>query len=189
MRNINYQMSMFEDIQKNEIQQNKKAFEVLRIEIRFIGKAKLKTLCKTLKIPFEDIFTFESAFRMENARRIIEHHWNLMAIEMKMLEFTDMKPIDRMNLIFQKTSSKTPTKSLAIAMLAELIANDDYRTIRKQFESRYKNKNSLRGIRKELNSLNLTANHFSFIPIINEALKIYKPLKMKEYLYTDVNNS
>lgn len=189
MRGINYQMSMFDDIQKKEVQQKWKSFDVLRIEIRFMNKTKLKTLFKTLRIPFGDIFTFESAFQMENARRIIEHHWNMMAIEMKMLEFTEMKPIDRMNLIFQKASKKTPTKTLAIAMLAELITNDDYRTIRKQFESKYKNKNSLRTIYKDLSSLELTVNHFSFIPIINEMLKIYKPLKINDYMYTDVNNS
>lgn len=182
MRRINYQISLFQDMQKKEVQQKNKAFEVLRIEIRFMNKTKLKTLFRTLNIPFEDVFTFESAFRMNNARKIIEHHWNLIVIDLMTLEFTEMKPIDRMNLIFRKASNKTPTKTLAVAMLAELIANDDYRTIRNQFESKFKNKNSLRMLRKELVSLELTANHFSFIPIINEALKIYKPLQIKNYM-------
>lgn len=188
MKLVNYQMSLFDDIRREENTRNKKSFEVLRIEIRFMNKVKLKSLFKELKIPFEEPFTFQDAFCMENARKIIEHHWNQIMIDLRMLEFIEMKPIDRWNIMLQKACNKTPSKVLALAMLSELLANDDYRTIRKQFEARY-HKRTLNRLYDELKDFQSNSKSFSFIPIINETLKIYKPLQIKNYKYTDVNNS
>ena len=72
-------------------------------------------------------------------------------------------------------------------MLSELLANNDYRTIRKQFEAKY-NKRSLNRLYDELKEFQINEKAFSFIPIINEALNIYKPLQIQKYMYTDVNN-
>ena len=188
MKLINYQMSLFDDIQREENTKKKKSFDVLRIEIRFMNKVKLKSLFKELKIPFEDPFTFQDAFRMENARKIIEHYWNQIMIDLKMLEFMEMKPIDRWGMILQKADNKTPSKVLALAMLSELLANDDYRTVRKQFEAKY-SKRTLNRLYDELKEFQGNDKAISFIPIINEALKIYKPLQIQKYMFTDVNNS
>lgn len=187
-RAINYQMSLFENIQKNEVKNNKKGFEVLRLEIRFMNKQKLKSLFRDLKISMEEPFTLQDAFSMENARKIIQHHWNLLMIDLKMLEFLEMKSIDRWNLILQKASNRTPTKILALAMLSELLANNDFRTVRRQFEARY-SKRSLKRLYDEFSGIHSNSNCFTFIPIINEALKNYNPLKINKYMYTDVNNS
>lgn len=188
MKLINYQMSLFDDIQREENTKKKKSFDVLRIEIRFMNKIKLKSLFKELKMPFEEPFTFQDAFRMENARKIIEHYWNQIMIDLKMLEFMEMKPIDRWGMILQKAGNKTPSKVLALAMLSELLANDDYRTVRKQFEAKY-SKRTLNRLYDELKEFQGNDKAISFIPIINEALKIYKPLQIQKYMYTDVSNS
>lgn len=187
-RAINYQMSLFENIQKNEVKNNKKGFEVLRLEIRFMNKQKLKSLFRDLKISMGEPFTLRDAFSMENARKIIQHHWNLLMIDLKMLEFLEMKSIDRWNMILQKAGNKTPTKILALAMLSELLANNDFRTVRRQFEARY-SKRSLKRLYDEFSGIHSNSNCFTFIPIINEALKNYNPLKINKYMYTDVNNS
>lgn len=188
MKLINYQMSLFDDIQREENTKKKKSFDVLRIEIRFMNKVKLKSLFKELKMPFEEPFTFQDAFHMENARKIIEHYWNQIMIDLKMLEFMEMKPIDRWCMILQKAGNKTPSKVLALAMLSELLANDDYRTIRKQFEARY-HKRTLNRLYDELKDFQSNSKSFSFIPIINSALKVYNPLQISKYMYTQVNNS
>ena len=181
-------MSLFDNIRREENTKKKKSFDVLRIEIRFMNKAKLKSLFKELKMPFEEPFTFQDAFRMENARKIIEHYWNQIMIDLKMLEFMEMKPIDRWGIMLQKAGKKTPSKVLALAMLSELLANDDYRTVRKQFEAKY-HKRSLNRLYDELKEFQSNDKTISFIPIINEALKNYKPLQIREIMYTDVNNS
>ena len=105
-----------------------------------------------------------------------------------MLEFLEMKSIDRWNMILQKAGNKTPTKILALAMLSELLANNDFRTVRRQFEARY-SKRSLKRLYDEFSGIHSNSNCFTFIPIINEALKNYNPLKINKYMYTDVNNS
>lgn len=130
-------MSLFDDIQRMESRKYHKTFEVLRFEIRFMNKQKLKTICKELKIPYEEPFTFQDAFRMENARKILEHHWNMFMIDLKMLEFLEMKPIDRWNQIMQSPNKRTPTKVLALAQLAELLSNNALREVQKQFETLY----------------------------------------------------
>lgn len=137
MRKINYQMSLFEDIQRTESRSNHKSFDVLRFEIRFMNKQKLKSIFKELKLPYEEPFTFQDAFSMENARKILEHHWNIIMIDLKMLEFLEMQPIDRWSQIMQSPKKRTPTKVLALAQLAELLSNNTHREVRKQFESKY----------------------------------------------------
>ena len=121
MKKVNYQMSLFDDIQRMESRKYHKTFEVLRFEIRFMNKQKLKTICKELKIPYEEPFTFQDAFRMENARKILEHYWNIFMLDLKMLEFLEMKPTDRWIQIMQSPKKRTPTKVLALAQLAELL--------------------------------------------------------------------
>ncbi len=80
------------------------------------------------------------------------------------------------------------TKVLALAQLAELLSNNGHREVRKQFESKY-SWVSLKRLYNELKEFQGKENTFTFIPIINEALKTYNPLQIKKYLYTDVNNS
>ncbi len=188
MKGINYQMNLFEDIRKNENQQNKKSFDVLRIEVRFMNKVKLKSIYTDLGIAFADPFTFQDAFCMETARRIVEQHWNLMMIDLKILEFMEIKSVDRWNIMMRSAKKYTPTKLLALAQLAELLSNDDYRDIRKQFEVQY-NPRTLKRLYSELKEFQGTTNTFTFIPIIHEALSLYKPLQISEYKYTGVNNS
>ena len=186
-REINYQMSLFETIKK---QSNKthNSFEVLRMEIRFMNKQKLKKIHKDLKIPFDDPFTFQDAFNMENARKIIEHHWNIFYIELRMLSLFEMKPIDRWNLLLQKSKWRTPTKTLALGMLMWLIADDAYRDVRKQFEAKY-HPRTLKRLYDELKEIQDDEKPFEFMETISKAISVYKPLQMKEYLYTGVNNS
>lgn len=188
MKKINYQMSLFEDIQRSESKNKHKSFDVLRFEIRFMNSIKRKAIFKELKIPIEEPFTFRDAFCMENARKILEHHWNNIMIDLKMLEFLEMQPIDRWNQIMQSPTKRTPTKVLALAQLAELLSNNAHREVRKQFESKY-SWVSLKRLYNELKEFQGKENTFTFIPIINEALKTYNPLQIKKYLYTDVNNS
>lgn len=188
MKKVNYQMSLFDDIQRAESKKYHKTFEVLRFEIRFMNKQKLKAICKELKIPFEEPFTFQDAFRMENARKILEHHWNIFMIDLKMLEFLEMQPIDRWNQIMLSSKKRTPTKVLALAQLAEMLSNNAYRSVQKQFETLYSWR-TLKRLYEELKEFQGKENTFTFIPIINEALKTYNPLQIKKYLYTDVNNS
>lgn len=188
MKKINYQMSFFDDIQRNESRKHHRTFEVLRFEIRFMNKQKLKNIFKELKIPFEEPFTFRDAFCMENARKILEHHWNIFMLDLKMLEFLEMKPTDRWIQIMQSPKKRTPTKVLALAQLAELLWNNALREVQKQFETLY-SWASLKRLYKELDEFQGKENTFTFIPIINEALKTYNPLQIKKYLYTDVNNS
>jgi hypothetical protein len=137
MKNINYQMSLFDDIQRSESKNNHKSFDVLRFEIRFMNSIKRKAIFKELKIPIEEPFTFQDAFCMENARKILEHHWNIIMIDLKTLEFVEMQSIDRWNQIMQSPKKRTPTKVLALAQLAEMLSNNAYREVRKQFESQY----------------------------------------------------
>lgn len=188
MKKINYQMSLFGDIQRNESRKYHRTFEVLRFEIRFMNKQKLKNIFKELLIPLEEPFTFRDAFCMENARKILEHHWNIFMIDLRMLEFLEMKPIDRWNQIMQSSKKRTPTKVLALAQLAELLSNNALREVQKQFETLY-SWASLKRLYKELKEFQGKENTFTFITIINEALKTYNPLQIKKYLYTDVNNS
>ena len=181
MRKINYQMSLFDTISKTQNKQKNQSFDVLRLEIRFMNKVKLKSVFKSNKIFFDDPFTFRDAFNMENARRILEYHWKIIAQELKTIEFFEMKSIDRWSMILQQPVQVTPTKALALAMLSELIGNNDYRTIRNQFEARY-NKRSLSRMYKELQAFEWIKTSFTFIPIINKALNEYKPLQIKEYM-------
>lgn len=188
MRKINYQLSLFDDIQRSENKNNHRSFDVLRFEIRFMNKQKLKAIFKELKIPMEDAFTFQDAFCMENARKILEHHWNIIMIDLKMLEFLEMQSTDRWIQIMQSPKKRTPTKVLALAQLAELLSNNAHREVRKQFESKY-SWVSLKRLYNELKEFHGKENTFTFIPIINEVLKTYNPLQIRKYLYTDVNNS
>ncbi len=181
-------MSLFDDIQRNESKEHRKSFDVLRFEIRFMNKQKLKSIFKELKIPFEEPFTFQDAFHMENARKILEHHWNILMIDLKILEFVEMQPIDRWNQIMQSSKKRTPLKVLALAQLAEMLSNNAYRAVQNQFEAQYSRK-TMKRLYDELKEFQGKKNTFTFIPIINEALKTYKPLQIKKYLYTDVNNS
>lgn len=137
MKKINYQMSLFEDIQRSESKNKHKSFDVLRFEIRFMNSIKRKAIFNELKIPIEEPFTFKDAFCMENARKILEHHWNIIVIDLKTLEFVEMQPIDRWNQIMQSPKKRTPTKVLALAQLAEMLSNNAYREVQKQFESKY----------------------------------------------------
>ena len=130
-------MSLFEDIQRSESKNNHKSFDVLRFEIRFMNSIKRKAIFKELKIPIEEPFTFKDAFCMENARKILEYHWNIIMIDLKTLEFVEMQPIDRWNQIMQNPKKRTPTKVLALAQLAEMLSNNAYREVQKQFESQY----------------------------------------------------
>lgn len=188
MKKINYQMSLFDDIQRNESKEHRKSFDVLRFEIRFMNKQKLKSIFKELKIPFEEPFTFQDAFRMEYARKILEHHWNILMIDLKILEFVEMQPIDRWNQIMQSSKKRTPLKVLALAQLAEMLSNNAYRAVQNQFEAQYSRK-TMKRLYDELKEFQGKENTFTFIPIINEALKTYNPLQIKKYLYTGVNNS
>lgn len=188
MKGINYQMSLFEDIRKIENQQNKKSFDVLRIEVRFMNKVKLKSIYADLGIAFADPFTFQDAFCMETARKIVEHHWDLIMIDLKILEFMGITSVDRWNIMMRSAKKYTPTKLLALAQLAELLSNDAYRDIRKQFEAQY-NSRSLKRLYSELKEFQGTTDTFTFIPIIHEALSLYKPLQISEYKYNGVNNS
>jgi hypothetical protein len=137
MKKINYQMSLFEDIQRSESKNKHKSFDVLRFEIRFMNSVKRKAIFKELKIPIEEPFTLKDAFCMENARKILEHHWNIIMIDLKMLEFLEMQSTDRWTQIMQSPTKRTPTKVLALAQLAELLSNNAHREVRKQFESKY----------------------------------------------------
>ena len=188
MKKINCQMSLFDEIQRNESRKYHRTFEVLRFEIRFMNKQKLKNIFKELKIPFEDPFTFWDAFCMENARKILEYHWNIFMLDLKMLEFLEMKPTDRWIQIMQSPKKRTPTKVLALAQLAELLWNNALREVQKQYETLY-SWASLKRLYKELKEFQGKENTFTFIPIIKEALKTYNPLQIKKYLYTNVNNS
>lgn len=188
MKKINYQMSLFDDIQKSENRNKHKSFDVLRFEIRFMNSVKRKAIFKELKIPIEDPFTFQDAFCMENARKILEHHWNILMIDLKILEFVEMQPIDRWNQIMQSSKKRTPLKVLALAQLAEMLSNNAYRAVQNQFEAQYSRK-TMKRLYDELKEFQGKENTFTFIPIINEALKTYNPLQIKKYLYTDVNNS
>lgn len=186
-RDINYQMSFFDDIRKRENKTHHKAFDVLRMEIRFMNKQKLARIHKDLKINFPNPFTFQDAFCMENARKILEHHWNLFYVELQMLSFLEMKPIDRLGLLLQK-SNWTPTKTFAMGFLMVLIADDAYRDIRKQFEAKY-NPRSLKRLYDEIKNLQGNRKPFWFIETISRAFSVYKPLQLKKYMYTEVNNS
>lgn len=137
MKNINYQLALFKDIQRSESKNKHNSFEVIRFEIRIMNTVKRKAIFKELKIPIEDPFTFKDAFCMENCRKILEHHWNNIMIDLKMLEFLEMQPTDRWNQIMQSPKKRTPTKVLALAQLAEMLSNNAYRDIQKQFESQY----------------------------------------------------
>lgn len=188
MKKINYQMSLFEDIQRSESKNKHKSFDVLRFEIRFMNSIKRKSIFKELKIPIEEPFTFQDAFCMENARKILEYYWDIIMIDLKTLEFVEMQPIDRWNQIMQSPKKRTPTKVLALAQLAEMLSNNAYREVQKQFESQY-SWASLKRLYNELKEFQGKENIFTFIPIVNEAIKTYIPLQIKKYLYTDVNNS
>lgn len=186
-REINYQMSIFDEIRTSEIKKHK-SFDVLRMEIRFMNKVKLKSIFAKLKIPHGEPFTFQQAFCMEHAREIVKYHWDQMRDELKTLECREITAMDRFARVLQYSQDLTPTTSYAVAMLWELTVNEDFRTIRAQFEAKY-NPRSLTRLREKLKEIQGAGSTEGYIGIIDRALKKYQPLKIKDYSYTGVNSN
>lgn len=176
MRGVNCPASFFEEKRK-EAKARDQSFEVLRLEIRFMNSVKRKTVFDALNIPNGTPFAFRDAFCAEHARRIVEHHWKPIEAELKTLELSEMKPIDLLNRILREGGDKTPTKTLALVGLAATLSDNDNRTVRKQLEAKH-GKRSIDRLYKELSGFQGKENIFTFVPIINEVLKIYRPLRI-----------
>jgi len=69
----NFQYQMFDDIRKKE----KRPVEILRIEMRFLHKSRMRKIFNDLGLP--NIFTFRSLFREKVWKSLVLDYWRKLS--------------------------------------------------------------------------------------------------------------
>lgn len=177
-REFNPQLKLFDEYRKEE----KKAFEALRIEIRLIGKQKIKHLFKKLGIPIEnDEITFKNLYSQAISQKILIDHFEDI-FDAMMPEITkDNKQIDLFAKIAKTKPTPTPLKNLAIIGFASILNESGYIETRNEFEQHY-NYRSMTRLYNELKQFNLeTADTLQSMQKIRKDLQEYKPLKLIDF--------
>ncbi len=172
-RNINYQTDFFEKV-RMESKRRFESFEVLRIEIRFMNKQKLRQFFTELEIECD--FTFESLFRERIAKSVLNHYWDITMSELKVLSFTTLTPVDRFTLLLSQKHITSPGRLLSMLGYMELLSNESFRDIRWQFEKRF----SYRTLKRLHEDIKLVESEktFHFIDVITHNLRDLRPILM-----------
>ncbi len=173
-RGFNYQTDLFTAIQKK-----KHPLEVLRMEVRYIGKKSIKAHFKKLRIVNE--FTFKSLFQMSIARKVLCDYWDTIYIELKPVLLQNLSISEQFVLIAKQKRQSKPQSILSMIAITSMIKEVGYRKTKQHFD-KYFSGRTMERIFKEIKELNFTiANKLSPIIKVTNDLKEFKALKMKDY--------
>lgn len=124
-----------------------KTLEVLRMEIRFGNRKKLKSILEEVGVP--DELTFQNLFRSSISHKILLHYWDELSKSIRLFSLSEQKPEDIFRNL-QINGKKKPAKilqllgglslieSVGIHGLRALIGKSSYRTwqrLKKDLES------------------------------------------------------
>jgi hypothetical protein len=119
-KDINYQMNLFDEIRRNK--DETKPFEVIRLEIRFMNKQKLKSLFSLLDIKSE--FTLKDLFSSEISKKILIHYWNKIYIALKPLSFAQLSRNERFEVLLTQKKKMTLRSILSLLTFSDLIEDE-----------------------------------------------------------------
>ncbi len=178
-REHNPQYDIFEIIQRKV-----NPLEVLRIEVRLIGRAKIKQHFKRLGIDVP--FTFKGIFQRSICRTVLLDYWESIEAELRPVLLQDLSFVDKFELIARQKSEYRPQRVLSMLSVAQLIKDDGYRFTRKKFD-KYYTKETFDRIYKDLNRLNFKiVNKIKPIEKITQDIQECLSLKKKDFNFDSI---
>lgn len=173
-REFNYQTDIFTAIQKK-----KHPLEVLRIELRLVGKAGIKAQFKKVGILNE--FTFQSMFQAAISQKILCHYWNIIFSELKPVLLQDLTISEQFVLMAKQRRQWKPQRVLSMMAVGSMIHEVGYRKVKQHF-NKYFSGRSMERVFKDIKDLNFTiANKTSAMNQVTKDLNEFSPLKMANF--------
>lgn len=157
-----------------------KPIEVLRYEIRFVGKSSVKRA-------FPDIEnrTFEALFKQHLNQEVLLEHWQRVTSTIDMLSLDERRPYELFQNYLIDNPDAAPQGALA-AIAAMLISGQEgVRSLRNLLDARY-GKDSWYRIKKLLKAPQ--HNRYTHFLHVDEALKQFSPTRLSEYINLIENN-
>ena len=172
-REFNYQTDIFTAIQKT------KPLEILRIELRLIGRTSIKTQFKKIGITNE--FTFQSMFQVAIAQKILCYYWDDIFMELKPVLLQDLTTSEQLVLIAKQKREWKPQRVLSMIAVSSMIKEVGYRKTRQHFV-KYFSGRSMERTFQDIKSLDFTiANKTSAVNKITKDLNEFLALKMANF--------
>ncbi|HUD07301.1 MAG TPA: hypothetical protein VMR34_05430 [Candidatus Saccharimonadales bacterium] len=148
--------------------------EVLRYEVRFVGR-------KAIKRAYPDIEnqTFKALFKKQLSQDILLKHWNKITSSIDMLSLDERRPYELFQNYLIDNPDATPQASLAATAALLINGQEGIRNFRNLLEARY-NPDAWYRIKKTLKTPQ--QHRYTHFQHVDEALKQFTPTRMSDYL-------
>lgn len=171
-----YQTSIFDLIQNK-----KKYFEILRLEIRLSKKVKLTSVLK--KLGFNPNLKFIDVFNKDLCKAIIQSYWHELVYDMNIFLFEmDNKPVSLLKEIQKQSPDVNAKQAIYLIGLNLLCKDRGIREFRSLIEQKYSKKTWTR-IVKDIHSLNTYSDNskiHGFIKDIDEGINKFETLRINK---------
>ena len=162
------QLNLFEPLQEIS------PIEVLRYEVRFVGRNAVKRAFPDIKHQ-----TFEALFKKQLNQDILLEHWDKLTSSVDMLSLDERRPYELFQNYLIDNPDATPQASLAAVAALLINGQEGVRNLRNLLEARY-SPDAWYRIKKLLKTPQ--PNRFTHFQHVDEALKQFTPTRMSEYL-------
>lgn len=172
-RTFNYQMDIFDAVRQQT------PLEVLRMEFRMNERQKIEKFLKMLG--FEIPITFKYLFNEEVAKAVLLHYWDFIHKELMPILLQNITPYEQFELIAKQRQELTPQRILAMVAVSSMIKDKGHRTVQGGFKRLFSTA-TLDRVYKDIRKLDYKIlNRSQPIEHVHQALKEFKPLKLKDY--------
>jgi hypothetical protein len=173
-REFNYQPDIFSAIRKKD-----NPLEVLRIELRLVGKTCIKAQFKKAGLINE--FTFKSLFQAAVSQKLLCSYWDQIFMELKPVLLQELTLSEQLIFIAKQRRQWRPQRVLSMIAVSSLIKESGYRKIRQQFNKFFSGRSMERTF-QDIKDLDFTiSNKVSAVNQITHALNDFSALKMANY--------
>lgn len=169
-------------IQRDLFRQGKqpKQLEVLRMEVRFGNRSKIKAMLAKLDIKAS--VTFRELFSAAIAKKMLLHYWQTAVQDMPILAMSQHKPEDLMlAMLAEGKGTAKPAKLLQRLGALVLVRNIGMRGIKSMLSGHCTDRTWQR-LKKELEGLDMTTSmKYAAIRNVSNALAQFEPLKLAPF--------
>lgn len=158
-----------------------KPIEVLRYELRFVGKTSVKRA-----FPNVEHRTFEGLFKKQLNQDILLEHWHKTISSVNMLSLDERRPYELLQNYLIENPEATPQAALAATAALLINGQEGIRNLRNLLDTRYNDAAWYR-IKKLLKTPQ--PHRFTHFQHVEETLKRFSPTRISEYLNRIENNS
>lgn len=151
-----------------------KPLEVLRYEVRFVGRQSVKRA-----FPELESWTFESLYSMKLCQAVLQKHWQRLSASVDMLSLDVKQPFELLQNYLEENHDVTPQGAL-MAVAGLLVVNQvGASDLKSLLEARF-GKQVWYRLRKQL--VMPSSSRFTYFIHIDEALEKFIPINMKNFV-------